>query len=85
VPRLGLKAKIGKQYLFEIAKECLKLAHTGLRRRARLDAGGRDESRYLEPLDRIVESGSTPAEDMLRKFHEAWGGSIEPVYDQYAF
>ncbi|WP_315835756.1 glutamate--cysteine ligase [Bradyrhizobium prioriisuperbiae] len=85
VPRLGFKAKIGNRYLFEIAKECLVLAHAGLRRRGRIDHLGRDESRYLEPLDRIIESGRTPAEDMLQKFNAAWGGSVEPAYDQYAF
>src|SRR5215813_8391284 len=36
VPRLGFKAKIGNRYLFEVAKECLALAHSGLRRRGRV-------------------------------------------------
>ena len=83
--RLGFKARIGNRFLFEIAKDCLKLAHDGLRRRARIDQLGRDESRYLEPLDRIIESGHTPAEDMLQQFHGAWGGSVEPAYDAYPF
>src|SRR6202043_985867 len=48
VPRLGFKARIRDRYLFEIAKECLTLAHSGLRRRARIDHPGRDETRYLE-------------------------------------
>ena len=85
VPKLGFKAMIGDRYLFEIAKECVKLAHDGLRRRGRIDHMGRDESRYLEPLDRIIETGRTPAEDMLQKFHGAWGGSVEPAYAEYAF
>jgi glutamate--cysteine ligase len=85
VPRLGFKARIGNRFLFEIAKDCLKLAHDGLRRRARIDQLGRDESRYLEPLDRIIESGRTPAEDMLQQFHGPWDGSVEPAYDTYAF
>ncbi|MET0678132.1 MAG: glutamate--cysteine ligase, partial [Bradyrhizobium sp.] len=57
----------------------------GLRRRARLDQMGRDESRYLEPLDRTVDSGKTPAEDMLDKFHGPWNGSVEPAYTEYCF
>jgi len=36
-------------------------------------------------LDRLVESGRTPAEDMLDQFHGAWNDSVDPVYDQYAF
>ena len=85
VPRFGFKARIRDRYLFEIARECLKLSHAGLRRRGRIDQLGRDESRYLEPLERILESGRTPAEEMLDKFNGAWGGSVEPAYQEYAF
>ena len=66
-------------------RECLKLSHAGLRRRDRVDHLGRDESRHLEPLERILESGRTPAEEMLEKFNGPWGGSVEPAYEEYAF
>jgi glutamate--cysteine ligase len=85
VPRLGLKARIGNRYLLEIARECLGLAHAGLKRRRRLDYAGRDERRHLEPLDEIVERGQTPAEELLEKFHGPWRGSVEPAYEEYAF
>src|SRR3989440_3109298 len=85
VPRLGFKARIKDRYLFEIAKECLTPAHSGLRRRSRVDHLGRDESRHLEPLQRIIDTGHTPAEEMLEKFHGPWQGSVEPVYEEYAF
>jgi glutamate--cysteine ligase len=85
VPKLGFKAKIKDRYLFEIAKECLLLAHGGLRRRGKLDAHGRDESHHLEALDRILDSGKTPAEQMLDRFHGAWGGSVAPAYKEYCF
>jgi glutamate--cysteine ligase len=85
VPRLGFKAKIGNRFLFEIAKDCLVLAHAGLRRRGRVDPTGLDESRHLAPLDRILDNGHTPAEEMLEKYHGAWRGSVEPAYDEYAF
>jgi glutamate--cysteine ligase len=61
------------------------LAHAGLRRRSRIDQLGRDETRHLEPLDRIVDSGKTPAEEMLEKFNGPWKGSVEPAYVEYAF
>ena len=85
VPKLGFKARIKDRYLFEIAKECIKLAHEGLRRRGHVDHLGRDESRHLEPLERIIESGQSPAEEMLAKFNGAWQGSVEPAYSEYAF
>jgi glutamate--cysteine ligase len=85
VPRLGFKAGIMDRYLFEIARECVALSHAGLRRRGRIDHLGRDESRYLEPLERIIDQGRTPAEEMLAKFDGPWDGSVEPAYDEYAF
>ncbi len=85
VPRLGFKARIRDRYLFEIARECLVLAHAGLRRREHVDHLGRDESRHLDPLDRILDAGRTPAEEMLEKFHGPWQGSVDPAYEEYAF
>jgi glutamate--cysteine ligase len=85
VPRFGFKARIKDRYIFEIARECLVLAHAGLRRRGRVDHLGRDETRYLEPLDRIIDAGVTPAEEMLAKFDGPWAGSVEPAYSEYAF
>jgi len=85
VPRLGFKARIKDLYLFEIAKECVMLSHSGLRRRGRADHLGRDESRHLVPLERIIDCGHTPAEEMLEKFHGPWKGSVEPAYEEYAF
>ena len=85
VPRMGFKARIKHSYLFEIAKECMTLAHLGLRRRGRLDHAGRDESRHLDPLQRIMDAGRTPAEEMLEKFNGPWRGSVEPAYEEYAF
>src|SRR5256885_8835674 len=61
VPRLGFKARIRDQYLFEIARECLAIAHSGLRRRGRAEPPGRDESRHLEPLEGLMGSGRSPA------------------------
>ncbi|ACI91821.1 glutamate--cysteine ligase [Afipia carboxidovorans OM5] len=85
VPRLGFKTPVDGRYMFEVARDCLALAHAGLRRRARVDHLGRDESRFLEPLDAIIDAGRTPAEEMLTKFNGAWAGSVNPAYDAYAF
>jgi len=85
VPRLGFKARIRDRYLFEIAKECLTLSHSGLRRRGRIDQFGHDETRHLEPLERILDSGHTPAEEMLEKYYGPWHQSVEPAYEEYAF
>ena len=85
VPRFGFKARIRDRYLFEIARECVKIAHEGLRRRGHVDHLGRDESRHLEPLERTIDCGRVPAEEMLDKFNGAWNRAVEPVYGEYAF
>ena len=85
VPRLALTAAIGGRSAREIAADCLALARQGLKRRARLDIGGRDESRYLETLDDVVARGSTPAEELIKKYRGPWGGSVEPVFTELAY
>ncbi|PWT87163.1 MAG: glutamate--cysteine ligase [Proteobacteria bacterium] len=85
VPRQALKATIRGRSLLDLARECLSLAQAGLKRRARHDREGRDETRYLESLDDIASRGYTPAEELLHKFHGAWRGSVEPIFTEYAY
>ena len=69
MPRQGLAATVRGRTVFEIATEVLKLARAGLARRKRLDAGGQDETRYLEVLEDRLARGTTPAQELLEKFH----------------
>ena len=46
---------------------------------------GRDETKYLEAIDRLVESGKTAAEELLERFAGKWGGSVDPVFEDYAY
>jgi glutamate--cysteine ligase len=85
VPKQGLATKVHNRTVFEIATEALKLARTGLTRRKHLDAGGRDESRYLEVLEDRLARGTTAAEELLAKFHGPWNGSVDPIYAEEAY
>jgi glutamate--cysteine ligase len=85
VPRLGFKAMVHGRSLHEISRDCLALAEAGLKRRMRLDADGRDETHHLQPLHDIVARGRTPAEELLEKYHGPWGGSVDPVFAEYAY
>lgn len=85
VPRLGFAATIAGRTILELARETLALARDGLARRNRQDWMGRDETRFLAPLEQIAERGRTPAEELLEKFHGAWGGSVDPVFTEYAY
>jgi len=85
VPRLGFAAQIRGRAILDLAKECLTLAHAGLKRRNRLDNDGRDETRYLAVLGDLVTRGATPAEELLAQYHGAWRGSVEPVFVEYVY
>jgi glutamate--cysteine ligase len=85
VPKLGLAAKIHGRSVAELAADILTLSRGGLARRNRLDAGGRDESRYLDVLDERLARRKTPAEDLLDKFRGPWNGSVDPIYAEQAY
>ena len=85
MPRLGFKAMIRGKSLLQLARQTLTLAEQGLVRRKRLDHNGRDETRYLRPLQEIAARGITPAEELLEKYNGPWKGSVEPIFDEYAY
>ena len=85
VPRLGFKSTIQGQSVLDLAAATLAISEHGLRRRRRLDRNGRDETRYLRPLQEFVVRGITPAEDLLAKFHGPWDGSVDPIFAEHAY
>jgi glutamate--cysteine ligase len=85
VPKLGFGATIAGYDALDLARTTLALARRGLARRRRLDAGGNDESRYLNSIEDYVARGVTPAEELLEKFHGDWRQSVEPVFKEYAY
>ncbi|HEX8662500.1 MAG TPA: glutamate--cysteine ligase [Beijerinckiaceae bacterium] len=85
VPRLGLNAQVAGRTLRDVARDVLAFSRSGLSRRARLDAGGRDETHFLDPLDAIVARGRTAAEELLDKYRGPWGGSVEPAFEECVF
>ncbi len=85
VPALGLDARIHGHPLRAIAREALAIARKGLKRRARLDAQGRDESHHLDILDARVASGRTAAQELLAAYEGAWGRDIKQVFKTAAY
>ncbi len=85
VPRLGLATPFRDGTLQDIAQATVSLAHDGLRRRARLDAAGNDETGYLEPLRQVAQSGTTLAETLLEAYRSRWNGSMDPVWEEMRY
>jgi glutamate--cysteine ligase len=86
VPRLALQTPFRGGLLQDVAKTVVGLARAGLKRRNRRErTGERDESSFLNELVEIAETGRTPAQIKLDEFHGRWGGSVDPLYREYAF
>ncbi len=85
VPKLALKVPFRNGSLRDLALEALKISAAGLQRRAKHNANGADESIFLTPLIDFAEANETPAERKLKLFHGAWNGSVDPVFDEYAY
>ncbi len=85
VPGRALATTICGQSVREVARDLLAIARGGLARRRQFDTDGRDETRFLDPLDAIVARGRTSAEDLLERFAGPWGGRIDAAFTECAF
>lgn len=85
VPAKGLAVMHGNRSLRDIARDVVDISRKGLASRARKNGDGYDETGFLAPLDEVVARGTTSAEEMVQAFHTRWGGSIEPVFLEYAY
>lgn len=85
VPRHALKLPFRNGTVQDLAAEAVKISLSGLRRRARLNRDGQDESRFLEPLVEILHGGETAAERKLALYHGAWRGDIDHVFREFAY
>ena len=82
---LGHKGKGGNLCILDVAREVVRISRAGLDQRQRLDALGQTEAHFLDPLERIIDSGQSPAVDALRLYENEWGGDIEPIYQAFAY
>lgn len=85
VPRHALKLPFRGASVRELALEALKIASAGLKRRARCGGRGTDEQQFLEPLLEFALANQTPAERKLELFHGVWGGSVDPLFREFAY
>jgi glutamate--cysteine ligase len=85
VPRLALDATIAGRSLRDVARDALAISRAGLSRRARRDGAGRDEARYLDPLDAIAATGKTQAHELLDRYGGPWRESVDPAFAECVF
>ncbi|WP_374474414.1 glutamate--cysteine ligase [Arenimonas sp.] len=85
VPKHALKLPFRGATVRELALEALKISGQGLARRNRRNATGATEAVFLEPLIEFALANETPAERKLALYHGAWGGSVDPVFREFAY
>ncbi|MBX3494490.1 MAG: glutamate--cysteine ligase, partial [Parvibaculum sp.] len=85
VPRLALKTPFRGGTLLDVARQAVALSRAGLDARAQGDGVGATEAIHLAAVEKIVETGITPAEELLALYHGRWNGSVDPVFREFAF
>lgn len=83
----GLQGEVNGVKLHDLAREAVAISHMGLKNRARAGAGGMvpDETHFLNALHETVESGQTPADELLEKYHGDWNGDLSRIYAEYSY
>ncbi len=85
VPKTALKTPFRGGTVQDLAKQALEISRSGLKARQCIDQKGADETHFLNNLDGIVQTGQTPADVLLAKYHGEWNGDIDRVFEDRAY
>ncbi|PZX11403.1 glutamate--cysteine ligase [Palleronia aestuarii] len=83
----GLQARVGEIDMHALARDCVAISERGLKARARPGAGGLipDETHFLNALKESVESGRTPADDLLAEYRDSWNGDLTRIFEAHSY
>jgi glutamate--cysteine ligase len=83
----GLAAQVGTIRMHDLAREVVAIAEAGLKSRARQGSGGMlpDETHFLNTLKESLETGQTPADELLARYHGEWDGDLTRIYAEYSY
>lgn len=85
VPAGALATPFRSSTVREVARRVLAISAAGLRARRVLNAKSQDESIYIAPLETMVATGRTFADELLELYHGRWKGSTDPIFAEFAF
>ena len=85
VPKQGLAAEIAGRSLQDVGRDVLEIARSGLEKRARSDSLASDETHFLSSLLACIETGQTPADQLLTEYQSEWDAQIDPIFVKHAF
>ncbi|WP_422071816.1 glutamate--cysteine ligase [Tranquillimonas rosea] len=83
----GLQAEANGVKMHDLAREVVAIADRGLKARGRQGAGGMlpDESHFLNALKETVETGQTPADELIARYEGDWNGDVTRVFGDYSY
>jgi glutamate--cysteine ligase len=83
----GLQAEAGGVKMMDLARQAVAISHAGLTARGRSGAGGLvpDETHFLNALQDSLETGQTPADELLARYHSDWQGDLTRIYADYSY
>ncbi|MEM1341718.1 MAG: glutamate--cysteine ligase [Pseudomonadota bacterium] len=83
----GLDAEVGGLKMKDLAAQVVDIAEMGLKNRAKAGANGLvpDETHFLNAVRESLESGQTPADELLERYHGDWQGDLSRIYEAYSY
>ena len=83
----GLQASVGGQSMHDVAREVVAIAESGLKNRAMPGADGLvpDEAHFLNALHESIETGKTPADELLDHYNGDWDGDLTKIYRAFSY
>ncbi len=86
VPREGLCTPVpGGRTMQDLGRDVIEIAAKGLSARGEVNSMGDNETGFLNPLRQIVDSGISPAHQLLERFEKEWGGDMAKLYAAMSF
>ncbi|MDQ6969369.1 MAG: glutamate--cysteine ligase [Mariprofundus sp.] len=80
VPRTALQTPFRQTTVVKLCEQVLNISKAGLQRLNQQNQAGEDESIFLEPVIRAVESSQTQAEHWLKLYQNEWNEDIDRVF-----
>ena len=83
----GLQAKVDGISMLDLARETVALSEAGLKARARSSAGGLvpDETHFLNALKESIQTGKTPADELIDCYNGEWQGDLSRIYSEFSY
>lgn len=83
----GVSAEVNRVKMMDVARECVAISKAGLAARAKAGNGGLvpDETHFLNAVEEVVETGHSPACELVHKYRDEWGGDLTKIYEEYSY